>query len=218
MLPERTGGGPGPLLHHAGGLHRQPQAAVHGEQQDEEDPPGEAVRVEQRQDAALHYPLAVQRQAHEDVGERDAKEQGGQEAAGDDAPVPDPAPGCALDKAAELHGNPADDEAEEQQHERGVQGAEHDRVGPWKGGEGHPARGDQPDLVAVPERPHGRDHRSPLLLVAGQEGHHGAQAQVEPARDEVGRPKDSPEQKPDCLEHRTPSLGSAVRRPPGPCG
>ncbi len=48
-------------------------------------------------------------------------------------------------------GDPPEDEREEDEHQGAVQGGEHHRIDRGKGGEGHPAGRDEPDLVAVPD-------------------------------------------------------------------
>ena len=67
---------------------------------------------------------------------------------------------------AELERHGAQDEAEQHQHDRQVEAAEGDGVDEREGGEEGAAAGEQPDLVAVPDRADGGAHDAALVLAA----------------------------------------------------
>ena len=64
----------------------------------------------------------------------------------------------------------AEDQREQQQHEGDVEAGEDGGVGLGEGGEQRPAEGDQPDLVAVPDRADGVDEDAPLVVGRGASG------------------------------------------------
>ncbi|VTR69978.1 hypothetical protein DESC_780166 [Desulfosarcina cetonica] len=104
------------------GAYDQPQGAVHHEEADEQHAGQKAIGVEQGKKRALVDSRLIDGNALEDVAEGHAKEQRRQKAAHEDAGVPYPLPGGALYLVAEFEGYPAQDQGEENQHQRRVQG------------------------------------------------------------------------------------------------
>ncbi len=193
------------------GAGGQPQGAMHGEDHHEEHAAQQAIGVQQREQVAVEEPRGVQGQALEDVGEGHAQQQRGQEGAHHQAGIPGGAPAGAVDLAAELEGHAAQDQREEQQHQRRVEAREHDGVGPGEGREGHAARGDEPHLVAVPEGAHGVHEDALVGLAFREEGEQRAQAQVEAVEHEVHGPGHAPDHEPDGFQHgRLPHFAAAV--------
>ena len=98
-----------------------------------------------------------------------ADEQGGEQAAVGGGRVPGPPPAGAVALAAELERHPAGDQGHQQQQEGRVEPGEHGRVPAGEGGEGRGGGDDQPDLVAVPQRPDRLEGEPPALLVAADD-------------------------------------------------
>ena len=91
---------------------------------------------------------------------------------------------------AVLEGEPADDQADQDQQQRQVEAAEEGGVPLREGGEGRAAGDQHPHLVAVPDRADGVDHDPPLGVVAGEHGQEHADAEVEALQAEVADPED----------------------------
>jgi hypothetical protein len=94
-----------------------------------------------------------------------------------------------------------------QQHDqqRQVGGREKARVPGREGGEHGSAGDDEPDLVAVPDRPDGVDHDAALGVVAREDGQQHADAEVEAFEEEVAEPEEGDDGEPDRGEgHRVP--------------
>ena len=90
--PQSAGHGRGPLVQVAFGFDRQPQGAVHQKEQEEEHAPGQAVRVDQGEQAPLIDAALVDGHAPEDIGEGHPQQQGGQEAAQGQTGIPEASP------------------------------------------------------------------------------------------------------------------------------
>jgi hypothetical protein len=86
------------------------------------------------------------------------------------------------------YSNAADDQRHQDQQQGQVEGAEHGRVPAGERRERGAARGQQPDLVAVPDRPDGVDHDPAAGLVPAEHGQQDADAEVEAFQYEVAGP------------------------------
>ena len=198
----------GAFMDVAFGLEGQPEGAVHAENQHEEDAAREAVGVQKLDDVAVVHAVAVDRDAHEQVGEGHAEQQRGQEVAEELAGVPELAPLGAILLVAELEGHRAEDQGEEQDEQRSVERAEHHRVGLGEGGEGHAAGRDEPHFVAVPVGAGSVVDDAFFFIVLGEERQQGPHAEVEAVQDKVDRPEQSPQNKPSGFKHiGNPLLG-----------
>ena len=118
---------------------------------------------------------------------------------------------------AELERRGPEDERDEEEVERQIEGAEGRGVGLGEGREERAAEGDEPDLVAVPERPDGV-HDEALLLVGLRDPQvHHAHAEVEAVEDGVADEQDAQEDEPDELkihQSASSSLRSSLMRGP----
>ena len=189
-----------------------------GEAEAQDDEPAEqAHRVEQREQVADELHVPVDRQPAHDVRQRHADEERRDDRTADDAPCPNAGARCRR-RACRRYSKPMfrTMRATSRHEQRQVQGREHRRVPLGEGGEGRAARGEQPDLVAVPVRADRREHDAPALLGvdgirAGPEhGEQGADPEVEPLEHEVCRPEQADEAEPDeCVVH---VVSSAVSR------
>ena len=169
----------------------------------EEHAAGKSVGIEKLQNVAVVHAVRVDGNAHEQVGEGHAEQKRGQEAAEGHAHVPAEDPGAGIALAAEFKGHGAEDEAEQQDEQGSVEGAEHHGVGVGEGGEGHAACGDEPNFVAVPVGALSVVDDAAFMIVGGHEGHEGAHAEVEAVENEVHGPQKRPEEEPDRF-HVTP--------------
>ena len=99
-------------------------------------------------------------------------------------------PARVVPLAPVLERDAADDQRDEDQQQRQVEGAEHGRVPGGERGERGPARGEQPDLVAVPDGADRVDHDPAVgVVAAAEERQQDADAEVEALEDEVARPQ-----------------------------
>jgi hypothetical protein len=104
---------------------------------------------------------------------------------------------------AVLEGHAAQDQRHDHDEEQRVEARQHRRVPGGEGRERRCDRGDQPDLVAVPDRADAADgHLTPGLVPA----HHAVQhpdAEVEALQQEEPRPQDDQDDEPEDGEcHR----------------
>ena len=197
---------PGPLAHVAGGLQAQERRAVQQAQQDQGDPGPQRVGLQQVPERPGEVLGRVDRQPAQQPGQGHADQQRGQHAAGGQQHVPGAAPAGRVPLAAVLERHAADDQGGQQQHQREVVGREHGRVPAGERGEHGGPGHDQPDLVAVPQRPDGVDRRPAAGLVAADHGVQHADAEVEPLQDEEPGPQDRDDDVPERDEaaHRDP--------------
>ena len=134
----------------------------------------------------------------------------------DDAPVP-AAP--ARPRSGRLprysKATPRTISATQDQQQRQVEAGEQGGVPLGEGGEHRAAGGDQPDLVAVPDRADGVDQDAALAVVAAEHGQQHADAEVEALQDEVADEQHGDEQEPDgrAVPWRTPVLVREGQRP-----
>ena len=111
-------------------------------------------------------------------------------------PVPGVTPLLSGDLRAPLERHDADDQADQDQEESQVHAREHGGVPLGEGRESRAARGEQPDLVAVPVRAD-RAHRLGALTVAlGNQGQEHADTEVEALKDQEDRPQNGDENEP----------------------
>src|SRR5512140_403326 len=87
----------------------------------------------------------------------------------------------------ELDRDAAQDQQPQDDHEWQVKAAESGRVQRGKSEVEAAAAGEQPNLVAVPERPDGPQHRAALAFVAGDERLYDARAEVITVQHDVYR-------------------------------
>mgnify|MGYP007044676133 CR=1 FL=1 len=111
-------------------------------------------------------------------------------------PVPGEAPLFGGDLRAPLKSHDAHNQGGQDEEEGQVHAGEHGRIPLGERGEGRAARGEQPDLVAVPVRAD-RAHRLGALTVAlGNQGQEHADAEVEALKDQEDRPQNGDENEP----------------------
>ena len=102
--------------------------------------------------------------------------------------------------AAVLEGDAADDQADQDHQQRQVEAGEHRGVPLRERGEGGAARGEQPHLVAVPDRPDGVDQYPAALLVLADQAQQRTDAEVETLQDQVAGPQDRDEKEPEIVQ------------------
>ena len=192
---------PGPLPHPAGGLQAQERRAVQQADQDQGDAGEQGVGLEQVPERAGVVLGRVDRQSVQQPGQRHADQQRGQHAAHGQQHIPGAAPAGRVALAPVLKGHPADDQGDQQQHQGEVVGREHRRVPARERGEHGGPGHDQPDLVAVPQRPDRVDGRPAAGLVGADHGVQHADAEVEPLQNEEAGPQDRDDDVPE-RDHR----------------
>src|SRR4029078_11967004 len=102
---------------------------------------------------------------------------------------------------------------QQDQHEREVEAREQRGVDEREDREQHAAAQDQPDLVAVPDRPDAVEEPAPLLVRAGKRHVEDADAHVEAIEDEVTGDDQDEQDVPDIGQaHDASSLTSARSR------
>jgi hypothetical protein len=152
----------------------------------------------------------VQRDAAQDVAERNAEEQDRDAARHGEDHVPGTAPAGRFSLAAELERYGSRHERQQEEHERQVEAAEDRGVDGRKGAEENAARGEQPDLVAVPHRPHGVQHRSSLVVSLRTQVPE-ADPQVEAVEDGVADEEHTQQDEPDHLKLGHPVTSGPFR-------
>jgi len=167
----------------------------------EQDAAKKSVRIQKRHQGSLKDPFRIDGDSLKNIGKSHSQQQRRQKTPAHQAIIPDLLPGRVLDLVAVFQRHPPEDEGEEDEHEGRVEPAEHHRIGGWEGRKGNASGGNQPDLVAVPERSHGLIEHLLLGLVLRQKRHERAHAQIEPIEHEIDRPQDSPQNEPDRLKH-----------------
>ena len=125
--------------------------------------------------------------------------------------MPPPAPRFF---APEFDGHRAEDEPAEQGHEGQVKPGKNPGIDHGEGGKEGAGPGDQPDLIAVPDRPDGIEEDAAVFVLLDQKVQR-ADPEVEAVEHGVAGEKDADENEPDGVE-----VGHGVinrRRGPGPC-
>ena len=142
----------------------------------------------------------VDRHAPRDVPHRDPDEQSRARAADGKTRVPQGAPAWRGMFATKLDGDRAEDERTQQRHEREVEAGEHRGVNGRKRREQRAAAGDEPDLVAIPDRPDGVEKDAPLLVAPRDPKVQHADAEIETVEDHVAREECAHEDEPRGVE------------------
>ena len=169
---------------------------MEGEDEDEGEAADDGVGREQAEEAARVRHVRVDGKACDEVGHGDAPEEGGNDAAEDDALVPAAAPDGGVLVAAQFEGDAAQDERDEHQEEREVERAEHRRVEVREGREARAARRDHPDFVAVPYGKDRAQRDAALLIRLADERQQHADTVVEAFKEEEAREEHDDQDKP----------------------
>ena len=172
------------------------------EHHQEEDGAGDAVAVDQAHERAVEHTFTVDGDAHEQVGEGHAQQQGGHQVGQEVDQIPEAAPHAAFHLAAELEGHGAEDQGEQQDQQGSVQGAEHHGIDLGEGREGHAAGGDQPHFVAVPHRADATAQDRLLFLGLTKDGIEHADTKIETIEHEIHRDQNRDKEEPKSLKNR----------------
>ncbi len=170
------------------------------EQRQRHEPAQERVRNEQVEQAPGERAVARDRYAPDEVRERNAPEQRRHGARDGQQRVPPAAPARVLALVAVLDRDPADDQTDEQDEQRNVEGREECRVPRGERSEGRPTGHDQPYLVPVPDGADRVHERATLLFVVADETLQNADPEVEALEDEVADPEDRDQEEPEGLQ------------------
>ena len=187
------------------------------------------VRVQQVEERPGPLVVRVDRNAAQDVRERDAPQQRRQRAAPEDRAVPPRLPLRPLVFPAELESHATEDQRRQDQEQREVEAAEQRCVPLGKGGERGAAGHQQPDLVPVPDGPDRVHEDAPVGVVASEERQQNADTEVESFQEEVTDPQHRYQREPEGLEvqvslvhfrhplsRRAPARAPELRSPAAP--
>ena len=113
--------------------------------------------------------------------------------------VPAVAPGIGVDHFSPFDGADADDEADQNEHEREVHAREHRRVPLGERGERGASRGEDPNFVSVPVRADGAERDAPFFRRFGKDLQQHGDAEVESFQREVADPQHRNDGEPEKL-------------------
>ncbi|MNS64465.1 hypothetical protein D3C72_975920 [compost metagenome] len=139
--------------------------------------------------------VVLHRNAIEERPKGDALGEGGDDRAANERLVP-PVAAALAGLEAELEGHAAEDQAQQHQYQRQVEGAEDHRVGQGEGTEQARTAQHQPGLVAVPHWCDGIHHDVAFFLVLDRQ-EENADAEVEAVHDDVHHDPENNDQCPD---------------------
>ena len=172
---------------------------MHGEERYRCHTHEERVGAQQVDKVAREFLSGIQRNAADDVPQRDANQEGRESAADAEANVPHLPPPVHGQFAAEFDGHGAEDQRHEQQHEGQVKAGKHRGIDHGERGEERAAARDKPHLVAVPHRADGVEHHPALLIGLGEKVQR-AHAEVEAIEDGVAGEQDAHQGEPDAVQ------------------
>jgi len=181
------------------GAQHQETGAVQGEQRQGRQPTEQGVQREQVEEATCHVVCRIHLHPAQEVRERNAEQQRGSAGAADDSGVAPPSPTGGLGLASVLDADPAQDQPDQQQREGEVEAREDTGVPLREGGERRATCHDEPDLVAVPERPDRAQRDLAVRVGTGDRRQQQAHPEVEPFEQEEAGPQDRDECEPECL-------------------
>ena len=205
----------------AGGLDGEPESAVQRERNQRHQAADHRVPVENAgMDAGLpvgpqrqeEVAVGLQRNAAQHVGQGGAEEDGEQGAGQAEDAVEQRAPDAHFDVVAQLKADAAQDQQPEHDHQRQIEAAEGRGVEQWKGEVERAAAGQQPDLVAVPDRADAGQRGAALRFGANQEQVKHAHAEVEAVEHHVADDHHGNQPEPDKTHHgETPSFRTSSK-------
>ena len=163
-------------------------------------PPRSAYGTSEVEEVARERARRVDRDAPDEVRERDPPEQRGHPARDREQRVPAGSPLCVRALVAVLDRDTADDQPDEDEEEREVERGEHRRVPGREGSERRATRDEEPDLVPVPDRADRVHQRAPLLFGVPDETLEDADPEVESLEHEVADPEDRDQEEPEGLQ------------------
>ena len=169
-------------------------------------PASEPERIQELEERAriadAQVRVELERNALQQIPERDAEHERRHGAAHEDAPVPRVAPTRILDLASIVEADGAKEQREQREDQRNVKAGERGGVDERPGRERRAARGDEPDLVALPVGPDAVQHDPPLVVGAAHERQQRPDAEIHPVHDGEADEQDPDEGPPDELEGR----------------
>ncbi len=177
-----TRGDDRPPLHRAFGAQLQIDRPVHRQHRGAHDPGEQTEGIEEIEKRSgvvdAQIGIEVERDAQKQVAESDAEDQRRHGAADEEAPVPRAAPARIGNLAAVVEADRTQKQREQRQDQRHVEAGERRRVDERPRRERRAARGNEPDLVALPVRTDRVEHDATLVIVAPDEGQQRADAEV----------------------------------------
>ncbi len=165
----------------------------------------QAERIEQLEEAGPlvehpHFVIDAERRALQEIADRDAEDERGNEPADEERVVPKRAPRGIVDLVSELEADGTHDERRQHEKYRDIEARERRCVNRRPGGEDRAAAEQQPDLVAVPDRTDRVDGDAPLDIASRDEGQQRRDAEVEAVHDGEADEQHAEEKPPDQAE------------------
>jgi hypothetical protein len=173
---------------------------VQGEQRECREAAEQRVGLDEVEEVARPRGVGRDRHAVKKVGEGHAPKQGRQRGAPEDGAIPPGPPRRVVLLPTEFKRHSSKNKRGEHKKERKVEATEDRGVPQGEGGERGPARGDQPDLIAIPDGSDGVDHHAAVHVVSAEERQQDSDAEVEALQEEVSQPEHGDQNEPELLE------------------
>ena len=194
-----------------GSLQRKPGCSLQNEHgQTEQAAQQREGRDEAEQGNADVVAVGVHRNARVHVADGDAEEQGRKQRTHEEQGVPRLLPTGLRFARGILQRDRADDEAHEHEDDGQVETGERGGVCRRERGEQRAARGQEPNLVAVPHRTDAAAQERLFLVGLGDEGTQDAGAQVESVKNEVSGDQYEDEDEPDDSQYGHGYFASSI--------
>ena len=142
----------------------------------------------------------MERYALQQSAEGNAEDQRRHHAADEEAPVPGIAPAGIVNLGPVVEADGTEEQREQHQQHRHVEAGKGGGIDHRPGGEDGAARGDEPDLIAVPVRADGVDGDAAFGVGTGDEGQEAAHPHVHAVGDGKPHEECSDEDPPDELQ------------------
>ena len=159
--------------------------------------------------------VGLQRNPPQHVGQRGAEEDGEQGAGEAEDAVQQGAPDADVDVIAQLEAHAAQHQEPEHDHQRQIEAAEGRSVEQRKGEVERAAAGQQPHLVAVPDRADAAEGGAALRLGADQEEVERAHAEIKAVEHDVAHDHHGNQPEPDKTHHEQAPFSSVLQREGG---
>ncbi len=158
-----------------------------------------ATREEVRKKRHTTQPLVPERHAADEVAKRGTKHHGQKRRRQREDRVAELTPQGVILMGAELDRHAAQNQQPEHQHQRQIKAGKRGGVDLGESQEEHSPRGDQPYLVAVPDRPDRGQHGAPLVVGAGDEAVHDADPKIKAVQHRINREHCCDDRVPNCF-------------------
>ena len=187
------------------GAHLQIGRALRQDHRDADHARQQPERIEQLEEVTgvveAQKFIRAERHALQQIAERDANHQRRHKAADKDAPVPHAPPAHIFNFRTIIETYRTKKERRQHQNHRHIEAGEGGGIHHRPGGEQRPARGDQPDLVAVPVRRDAVDHNAAFGVVTPHQPRQHADAHIKAVRYGEAHQQNADQQPPDKAQN-----------------